>query len=609
MSMFSHLRLSTKLITAFGLLIVIQVGGNILGLILLGNINNNVKEIDVNWLPSIDGIAQVDRQFETQRRYEILHAMATDDTSLSSFESSIVKTRDALNLALSRYEKLISSDKEREAYKLFQKDFESYLASSKKLLELSRAHQGEEAHKLLEGESLRLFNAAEEKLDKLIEINKSGAAEEARKGNQAYSTGYTALVSVLIGASFLGIVVCLVIIRGVSSQLGEDPGYLYEVASRIANGEMDILFKEHRGHGGVFAVLKQMVTNLKNKIAEADKKTAEAAEEALKAKEATEVAEAAKTEAENAKAQGMLQAADRLSSVVLVVSSASEQLSAQIEQSSRGADHQSHRLAETATAMEEMNATVLEVARNASQATETAENAKDKAQEGANIVNKVVAGIGQVQDQSLELKSDMTTLGKQAEGIGHIMSVISDIADQTNLLALNAAIEAARAGEAGRGFAVVADEVRKLAEKTMTATKEVGEAIQQIQQGTRKNIDNVDRTVKTIEEATELAKASGETLGEIVSFVDLSTDQVRSIATASEEQSSASEEINRSVEEVNRIASETMDALHQSAQAVADLSQQAQVLNSMVQEMQGGSGATSSGRSTLPAGKRRLALS
>ena len=142
----------------------------------------------------------------------------------------------------------------------------------------------------------------------------------------------------------------------------------------------------------------------------------------------------------------------------------------------------------------------------------------------------------------------------------------------------------------------------------MSATKEVGDAIQQIQHGTRKNIENVDRTVKTIEEATSLAKSSGETLTEIVNFVDLSTDQVRSIATASEEQSSASEEINRSVEEVNRIAAETMDALRQSAQAVAELAQQAQELNAMVQEMQGSSGSVKAGHAALPGGKRLRAL-
>ena len=294
--------------------------------------------------------------------------------------------------------------------------------------------------------------------------------------------------------------------------------------------------------------------------------------------------------AKEATARGMNQAANGIKGVVEIVTSASEELSAQIEQSSKGAEEQSQRVGETASAMEEMNATVLEVANNASQAAETSDKAKHKAEGGAGIVKEVVDGIAEVQKQALEMKDDMTSLGQQAQGIGQILNVISDIADQTNLLALNAAIEAARAGDAGRGFAVVADEVRKLAEKTMTATKEVGEAIRGIQGGTQKNIANVENAVKKINNATALAGKSGEALGEIVTLVDLATDQVRSIATASEQQSSASEEIKHNIEDVSRISAETADAMRQSAQAVGELANQALVLKNLVEELQADKG-------------------
>jgi methyl-accepting chemotaxis protein len=242
-------------------------------------------------------------------------------------------------------------------------------------------------------------------------------------------------------------------------------------------------------------------------------------------------------------------------------------------------------MGETAAAMEEMTATVFEVAKNASRAADTAEKAKQQAQAGSGVVSRVVGGIQEVQHSALELKTNMTVLGKQAEGIGQVMNVISDIADQTNLLALNAAIEAARAGEAGRGFAVVADEVRKLAEKTMSATKEVGDAIRGIQDGTRKNITSVEQAVEQISSATGLANDSGAALREIVSLVDLTTDQVRSIATASEQQSAASEEINRSIEDVSRISSETSEAMRQSAQAVSEMAHQSQVLKQLIGRM------------------------
>ena len=252
--------------------------------------------------------------------------------------------------------------------------------------------------------------------------------------------------------------------------------YSKSVSAGDYSQTLDVYVKDEVGD--LANSIREMVSSLRDKISEAETAVAKADDESCKAQVAMKEAENAHRQADAAKAEGMLQAAHELEGVVEVITSASEELSAQIEESSRGSEEQSHRVSETATAMEEMNATVLEVAKNAFQAAETADKAKHKAEEGSSIVKQAISGIAGVQRQALDMKTDMTTLGQQAQGIGQIMSVISDIADQTNLLALNAAIEAARAGEAGRGFAVVADEVRKLAEKTMTATKEVGDAIQ-----------------------------------------------------------------------------------------------------------------------------------
>jgi methyl-accepting chemotaxis protein len=176
----------------------------------------------------------------------------------------------------------------------------------------------------------------------------------------------------------------------------------------------------------------------------------------------------------------------------------------------------------------------------------------------------------------------MQELGSQAQSIGGVMNVISDIADQTNLLALNAAIEAARAGEAGRGFAVVGDEVRKLAEKTMSATQEVGANITAIQQSARTNINEVGAAAKAVTEATELANTSGQALTEIVTLASANSSVVASIATAAEEQSATSEEINRAIEEISRIVVDTANGMVQSSAAVQELSQMAQELNTVM---------------------------
>ena len=268
------------------------------------------------------------------------------------------------------------------------------------------------------------------------------------------------------------------------------------------------------------------------------------------------------------------------------VASASEELAAQVEESSRGSEEQRNRTGEAATAMEEMSATVLEVARSAGNAAELAEQARKKAQSGADLVDSVVANINKVNGMAAELRTDMGALSEQAVGIGQIMNVIADIADQTNLLALNAAIEAARAGEAGRGFAVVADEVRKLAEKTMTATNEVGGYISTVQNSVKKALSNTDETTKVITQGTEHANASGTALREIVNMVEATADQVRGIATAAEEQSAAAEEINQSTEDINRISMDMAQAMNESAKAVSDLARLAGDLKTIITDMQ-----------------------
>ncbi|OLN31231.1 Methyl-accepting chemotaxis protein [Desulfovibrio sp. DV] len=344
--------------------------------------------------------------------------------------------------------------------------------------------------------------------------------------------------------------------------------------------------------------MRNMVAGLKEKMGQAALKTTEATVEAQKAQQALETAAAETRRAEEVR-NALLQAASQLEEVVAVVSAGFEKLTAMIEQSNQGAREQAHRIDATATAMDQMNATVLDVTKNASQAAETANSARRKAQNGAQIVTQAVVSIAEVQNQVLGLKSSMTALGQRAEGIGTILGVISDIADQTNLLALNAAIEAARAGDAGRGFAVVADEVRKLAEKTMTATKEVGAAISGIQSGAQDNIANVEKSYSMINTATDLANTSGEALEAIVSLVDLTTDQVRAIATASEQQASTSEEIKRTIDDINTISAQTSEAMGESAHIVGDCTRQVDVLKRLIMEMQGDRQDAKTGRRAL----------
>jgi methyl-accepting chemotaxis protein len=216
-----------------------------------------------------------------------------------------------------------------------------------------------------------------------------------------------------------------------------------------------------------------------------------------------------------------------------------------------------------------MNATVSEVARYAVEAARDAEDASERAITGETVVRQVITAIEEVSGHAAGLKLSMEQLDERAEQVGVVLGVIEDIADQTNLLALNAAIEAARAGEAGRGFAVVADEVRKLAEKTMHATSEVHSVVRGIQEVARQNVLATQTAVGSVNRSTELAGHSGEALGNILSITRDTAEQVRSIATAAEEQSAASEQINAATADVTRLCEETESLMEDAARAIA----------------------------------------
>ncbi|MBG3875943.1 methyl-accepting chemotaxis protein [Desulfovibrio oxamicus] len=581
------MKLSVKLAGAFGTLLVLMLVLGVYGNYTLGSILVSVHDLTGNWLPSIKVLGELHGAVNSVRRAELQHIIADTAAAMDDEERSMEKARTAFLDGARKYEQLISSDEERRIYTKMKADADAYFALLPQIIPLSRAMKTEEARALSVGKARPLFRSALQGSLALVELNDKGSTVSGKHADdEVVAARMVNLVLVLVSLG-LGIAATLYIIRSTMAQLGEDPGYLHDVSRQIAAGNLAVQFRSSR-YKGVYDAMQQMVGTLKSKIAEAEDKSRQAAAKEQEALAAMREAEEARRQAETARREGMLQAAQKLEGVVEVVSSASEELSAQIEQSDRGTEEQARRVAETATAMEEMNASVLEVARNAGGAADVSENARRMADEGSVIVGKVVDGIGQVQQQSLALKRDMEELGRQAESIGQIMNVISDIADQTNLLALNAAIEAARAGDAGRGFAVVADEVRKLAEKTMHATQEVGAAVRGIQQGTRTNMEHVDRSVGTIEDATDLARRSGESLREIVRFVDAAADQVRGIATASEQQSAASEEINRAVEQVSAISAETAQAMREAAIAVNELANQSQVLKRLVEELKQG---------------------
>ncbi|MDE7370538.1 MAG: methyl-accepting chemotaxis protein [Desulfovibrio sp.] len=417
----------------------------------------------------------------------------------------------------------------------------------------------------------------------MVELTTKNTEQTVMGAASSLSASTTVVTIMLLVVLVLGIIIAIIITRMIVKPLSTTQVFAQDVAAGHMDKELEVHTTDETGK--LADALRAMVAALKKNIGEAQEKSVQAEKATEEAKAAMARAEEAARKAESAKREGMLAAANQLEGMVEIISSASTELSAQIEQSDRGASESAQRLQEAATAMNEMNATVQEVARNAGSASGASNDTKAKAEAGEHVVQQVVQSIGEVHEVSLQLKEDMAQLNERAQDINRIMGVISDIADQTNLLALNAAIEAARAGEAGRGFAVVADEVRKLAEKTMTSTLDVSNAIRAIQESTDKSMGAVDNAVQRISEATNLANQSGTALEEIVATVEATSDQVQAIAAASEEQSAASEEINRSIIEVNDMSRLTAEAMAEATQAVSDLANQAHKLTDLIQEM------------------------
>ena len=393
-----------------------------------------------------------------------------------------------------------------------------------------------------------------------------------------------------IAICFAGILLAAGVIFFIASSIARPLGVMSQFAQKVAAGNYNETVNTKGFTKELFDLnnaLQNMIASLLKTMEEANASKLDAEEGMKKAQIASEEAAAAQAQAEHGR-QTILRTAEQVDELVARLSTATEELSSQIEESSAIAAQQSEQVANSATAMEEMNSTVLEVAKNAGVAAEGSDKARATAIEGAEIVRNSIDAITAVQKDTQDLRQEMDQLGKEAEAIGNVMTVISDIADQTNLLALNAAIEAARAGEAGRGFAVVADEVRKLAEKTMEATKEVGTAITGVQQGTERSVKAVSHTVNNLEQATKLVNQSGDSLQNIVEESIQVADQVRNIATAAEEQSATSEEISRSLTNINRNAEESATAMEQSAQAVLELSEQSHELKALMEDLRKG---------------------
>jgi methyl-accepting chemotaxis protein len=537
MKWFYNLKIGTKLIGAFAVVLILTVVVGYTGVTSLNNIIPSFQSMYVDRLdPAMDLAKAVDAMYEI-RLGVINHYVAGNKNEERKFEEGIVEQDAEIDQIIKKYSATYLVEEEKQQLAEFNTNLADYNQKRSHSVELSASGRKAEALANIKEVAGPAFKKALTNAQNLLAIQGKVGKELYNSSEQTASNAKYMLYVVIGVAIVLGLLLAIFIARVISNPVKQLAGQ----AETVAAGDLtvEVVQKSNDEIGQLAGSFKQMVQNLRETIGQ--------------------VGEASSA-----------------------VASSSSEISSSTEQMAAGAQEQTSQASEVASAVEEMTKTIVENSKNANNTAETAKKAKSAAEEGGKAVEETVVGMKRIADVVNKSAETVKALGKSSDQIGEIIGVIDDIADQTNLLALNAAIEAARAGEQGRGFAVVADEVRKLAERTTKATKEIAGMIKTIQADTTGAVSSMEEGTKEVDNGIKLADRAGASLSEIVGMIQNLTDMVAQIAAASEQQSSASEQISKNVEAISSVTNESAAGTQQIARAAEDLNRLTENLQQVV---------------------------
>ncbi|CRL52428.1 MULTISPECIES: methyl-accepting chemotaxis protein [Pseudomonas] len=488
-------------------------------------------------LPSVSFLGNVTENILRMRILSFRILVNREPASLQEAETRIAVLTDKARKAQASYAALPMGPDEAALYKVFSATLDNYMQAQREMLDLSRQNKVEELRTLINTRIKDGTDLMGEQLNKLVAYNNEAAKTAGVTAEENYNTAVYGIILVSVLASLMTVLLAWLLTRSIVTPLNR----AVQAAETIAGGNLtkviEIDGKDEPAR--LLGALAAMQTNLRQTI-------------------------------------------EQIAGSATQLGAAAEELSTVTEEASRGLQQQNNEIEQAATAVNEMTAAVEEVARNAVSTSEASSQSTQAAREGRDRVVETVNAIQTMTHDVQNTSVMIEGLAAQGRDIGKVLDVIRAIAEQTNLLALNAAIEAARAGEAGRGFAVVADEVRALAHRTAQSTQEIEKMVAGIQNGTGQAVSSMQQSNQRTQSTLEMARAAGVALEQITQSIHLINERNLVIASASEEQAQVSREVDRNLVNIRDLATQSATGANQTSVATHELSRLAVDLNAMV---------------------------